>query len=44
MIYVETNQPHFLVWPALAFGKNDAGNFWIGICWLNKEIGWIKAK
>jgi hypothetical protein len=38
MIYVEKDQPHYLVWPVLAFGFEDG--FWIGIGWLNKEIGW----
>ena len=38
MIYVEKNQPHYLLWPVLAFGFED--KFWIGIGWLNKEIGW----
>jgi hypothetical protein len=38
MIYFEHDQPHFLVWPALALGIDD--EFWIGIGWLNFEIGW----
>ena len=38
MIYVEYDQPHYLVWPALAVGIDD--EFWIGIGWLNFEIGW----
>lgn len=38
MIYFEHDQPHFLVWPALAVGIDD--EFWIGIGWLNFEIGW----
>lgn len=40
MIYMEKNQPHYLVWPVLAFGKNDTEGIWIGIGWLNLEIGW----
>jgi hypothetical protein len=40
MMYFEKNQPHYLVWPVLAFGKDDIQGFWIGIGWLNKEIGW----
>jgi len=40
MMYFEKNQPHYLVWPVLAFGKDDIEGFWIGIGWLNKEIGW----
>ena len=44
MMYIEMNQPHYLVWPALAFGRNDTEGFWIGIGWLNKEIGWKSAK
>jgi len=40
MIYIEKNQPHYIVWPVLAFGKNDTEGFWVGIGWLNKEIGW----
>jgi hypothetical protein len=38
MIYFETDQPHYLVWPALAVGIDN--EFWIGIGWLNFEIGW----
>ena len=38
MIYFEYNQPHYLVWPVLALGLDD--EFWIGIGWLNLEIGW----
>jgi hypothetical protein len=38
MFYFETNQPHYLVWPVLALGLDD--EFWIGLCWLNFEIGW----
>jgi hypothetical protein len=38
MLYFETDQPHWLVWPALAVGIDD--EFWIGIGWLNFEIGW----
>lgn len=38
MIYFETDQPHWLVWPALAIGLDD--EFWIGIGWMNCEIGW----
>ena len=44
MIYFEKNQPHYLVWPVLAFGKDDIEGFWIGIGWLNKEIGWKEKK
>lgn len=40
MIYIERNQPHWLAWPVLALGKNDTEGFWIGIGWLNCEIGW----
>jgi hypothetical protein len=40
MMYVETNYPHYLVWPALAFGRDDLHGFWIGIGWLNMEVGW----
>lgn len=42
MIYVEKNQPHYLAWPVLAFGKSETEGFWVGIGWLNKEIGWRK--
>ena len=38
MFYLETNQPHYFVFPALAVGLDD--EFWIGIGWLNFEIGW----
>ena len=38
MIYLETDQPHYLVWPALAVGIDD--EFWISISWLNFEFGW----
>jgi hypothetical protein len=40
MMYFETDQPHWLVWPALAFGRDDLHGFWIGIGWLNMEVGW----
>jgi hypothetical protein len=40
MMYFERNQPHYLVWPALAFGRDDLNGFWIGIGWLNMEVGW----
>lgn len=33
MIYFETNQPHFVVWPYLAIGIYE--ELWIGIGWLN---------
>jgi hypothetical protein len=38
MIYFETDQPHFVVWPYLAVGIDD--ELWIGVGWLNFEIGW----
>ena len=38
MIYFETDQPHFLVWPVIAIGLE--GEFWIGLGWLNLEVGW----
>ncbi len=38
MLYFEADQPHWLVWPALAIGIDD--ELWIGIGWLNLEIGW----
>lgn len=38
MIYFETNQPHFVVWPYLAVGIDE--ELWIGIGWINFEIGW----
>jgi hypothetical protein len=38
MFYLETNQPHYFVWPALAVGIDD--ELWIGLGWLNFEIGW----
>ncbi len=37
-IYVERNQPHIAVWPYLAIGLGE--EFWIGLGWLNLEIGW----
>ena len=37
MFYFEPNQPHFFVWPALAVGIDS--ELWIGIGWLNVEIG-----
>ena len=40
MIYVEKDQPHILFWPVLAIGWEE--DFWIGIGWLNLEIGWRK--
>jgi hypothetical protein len=40
MMYFERNQPHYLVWPALGFGRDDLHGFWIGIGWLNMEVGW----
>lgn len=41
MFYFETNQPHYFVWPVLAVSLYD--EFWIGIGWLNFEIGWRKG-
>jgi hypothetical protein len=38
-IYFEKNQPHYLIWPALAFGKNETEGFWFGLGWLNLEVG-----
>ena len=38
MFYLETNQTHRLVWPCLAVGIDD--ELWIGMGWLNFEIGW----
>lgn len=38
MIYFERDQDRWLVWPVLAIGLKD--EFWIGIGWLNLEIGW----
>jgi len=38
MFYLETNQTHWLVWPCLAVGIDD--ELWIGMGWLNFEIGW----
>jgi len=38
MIYFENDQPHFAVWPYLALGLE--GEFWIGLGWLNFELGW----
>lgn len=38
MIYLETDKEHYFVWPALAVSLGD--EFWIGIGWLNFEIGW----
>ena len=38
MIYFETDQPHYFVWPTLAVGIDN--ELWIGIGWLNFEIGW----
>ena len=38
MFYIEHDQDHYLVWPVLAVGIR--GEFWIGIGWLNFEIGW----
>lgn len=38
MIYFETNQPHCLIWPVIAVGMGP--EFWIGIGWLNFEIGY----
>jgi hypothetical protein len=38
MFYFEHDQPHYLVWPALALGIDN--EFWISISWLNLEIGW----
>ena len=36
--YLEKNQPHYLLWPVLAFGNER--DFWIGIGFLNFEFGW----
>ena len=38
--YIETNQPHILVWPVIAISRSD--EFWVGIGWLNFELGWRK--
>lgn len=38
MIYFECDQDHCLVWPVLAVSVR--GEFWIGLGWLNFEIGW----
>jgi len=39
MIYFERDQPHCLLWPVIAFGR-DAESLWVGIGWLNMELGW----
>lgn len=44
MVYFEKNQPHWLVWPVLAFGNNSTEGVWVGIAWLNLEIGWRMKK
>jgi hypothetical protein len=36
--YFLKNQPHILLWPVLAIGFE--GEFWIGLGWINCEIGW----
>lgn len=38
MFYFEAYKEHVFVWPALAVSLSD--EFWIGIGWLNFEIGW----
>ena len=38
MIYFETDKEYFMVWPALAVSVSD--EFWIGVSWLNFELGW----
>lgn len=40
MMYIEMNQPHCLLWPVIAFGDDVEGGIWVGIGWLNMEIGW----
>jgi len=40
MFYFIKNQPHWLVWPVLAFGESESEGVWAGIGWLNMEIGW----
>jgi hypothetical protein len=44
MIYFEKSQPHFFLWPALAFGRDEIYGLWVGIGWLNVEIGWREKK
>jgi hypothetical protein len=36
--YFERDQPHVLLWPVIAISLSD--EFWIGIGWLNLEVGW----
>ena len=38
MIYFVHDQQHCLLWPVLAVGWAD--DFWIGLGWLDFEIGW----
>jgi hypothetical protein len=39
MMYFLHDQPHYILWPVIAFGKNETEGYWIGIGWLNLEIG-----
>jgi hypothetical protein len=41
MIYFEANQPHIAVWPYLAVAVD--GEFWIGLGWLDFELGWRRG-
>jgi len=38
MIYLERDKPYVMLWPAIAVSLAD--EFWVGLTWLNFEIGW----
>jgi hypothetical protein len=38
MMYFERHTTHCLFWPVIAMSLDD--EFWIGIGWLNLEVGW----
>ena len=48
MIYFINDHDHWILWPVIAIGFTDKlgfkDEFWIGIGWLNFEMGWRSGK
>lgn len=38
MMYFEHDKEYIMLWPAIAISLAD--EFWIGLAWLNFELGW----
>lgn len=38
MMYFEHDKEYVIIWPAVAVSL--ANEFWIGLAWLNFEVGW----